>query len=602
MIAGLTDAFSSVSLGRGQSISLVDSLSTGSLDSFLILGQMGKWMPTFATPIWVLSVGLLLGVVGVAVIYGVLSLLSLVPALGTIADRPRQGVTLSLIAGAIFSATLCVIYLPQGGDNRQLLLLPLITIGMGLGFGLIYGMWHRTRNEWFSMLSEGVMPYLLGTAGVFVLLGMAMTPFVEDPRGILESIPSVNVMSDGTQVEVATIQPASSDEPEFFPAGIDYNFRNVAELTIQSDKKVFLADSADPAAFSRSPVELNPGSSEAIKYRYQDREQPPIPGDPGKLHVYNQEIDPARVVFTFKNLPQVPQASSIVFIAIIFFLTMTALMATRQAAPRVWALALSTAKNEMAQPLYLLLLAMGIFGVLLFGIFPFNTLGDDIRLLKDSGVTLIMIMGMLLAVWSAGTSVSEEIEGRTALTVLSKPVSRRSFILGKYAGIMLSVLVLFVILSAVLLVVLSYKPIYDARETSEKLPVWQVGHEEIMTTLPVLGLYFMETMAIGGVAVALATRLPLLANFITCFSIYVIGNLTSPLVASAKENTELVGFVGKLIAVVVPNLNSFNVQAAMDSGSAVPLIYLAGVFNYLVVFVIAVWMLAMLLFEDRDLA
>ena len=61
-----------------------------------------------------------------------------------------------------------------------------------------------------------------------------------------------------------------------------------------------------------------------------------------------------------------------------------------------------------------------------------------------------MILGMLLAVWSAGTSVSEEIEGRTALTVLSKPVSRRSFILGKYTGIMLSVLVLFVILSSVL--------------------------------------------------------------------------------------------------------------------------------------------------------
>ena len=308
------------------------------------------------------------------------------------------------------------------------------------------------------------------------------------------------------------------------------------------------------------------------------------------------------MTFTFKNLPQIPQASSIVFSAVSLFLTLTGFMAMRQAAPRVWALALSTAKNEMAQPLYLLLLAIGIFAVLLFGIFPFNTLGDDIRLLKDSGVTMIMVLGMLLAVWSAGTSVSDEIDGRTALTVLSKPVSRRSFILGKYTGIMLAVLVLFVILAAVLLVVMSYKPIYDARETSQQQPPWQVGHEEIITTLPILGLYFMETMAIGGIAVALATRLPLLANFITCFAIYVVGNLLSPLVASARENTELVGFVGKLIAVVVPNLNSFNVQAAVDAGNAIPLIYLAAAFNYLVVFVIAIWMVAMLLFEDRDLA
>jgi len=283
-------------------------------------------------------------------------------------------------------------------------------------------------------------------------------------------------------------------------------------------------------------------------------------------------------------------------------LSITALMAFRQAAPRVWALALSTAKNEMAQPLYLLLLALGIFGVLLFGIYPFNTLGDDIRLLKDSGVTLIMVFGMLLAVWSAGTSVSDEIEGRTALTVLSKPVSRRSFILGKYTGIMLSVLVLFVIISAVLLVVVSYKPIYDARENTRGDTTWQESLDEVMTTVPVLGLYFMETMAIGAVAVALATRLPLLANFITCFVVYVIGNLTSPLVAASQGNNELVGFVGNLIAVVVPNLNVFNVQAAVDAGNPIPLIYLAASFNYLMCFTVAIWMLAMLLFEDRDLA
>ena len=183
-----------------------------------------------------------------------------------------------------------------------------------------------------------------------------------------------------------------------------------------------------------------------------------------------------RAAFTFKYVPLVPQASSILLLAILFFLTTTAIMVFRQAAPRVWALALSTAKNEMAQPLYLLLLTIGLVGVLLFAIYPFNTLGDDIRLLKDSGVTLIMILCMLQAVWSAGTSVSDEIEGRTALTVLSKPVSRRSFILGKYAGIMLSVLVLFLIIASVLLVVVSYKPIYDARETSRGDTTWQESH------------------------------------------------------------------------------------------------------------------------------
>ena len=237
-------------------------------------------------------------------------------------------------------------------------------------------------------------------------------------------------------------------------------------MTISSDKTISLADAASPLAFSKSPTRVN--ANEELTFRYADRSSPPIPGDPTRLHIQNQEVDDAVCIHVSIRSSCAGGGNDCRDRSDLFLL-ITSLMAFRQAAPRVWALALSTAKNEMAQPLYLLLLALGIFfffGVLLFGIYPFNTLGDDIRLLKDSGVTLIMVFGMLLAVWSAGTSVSDEIEGRTALTVLSKPVSRRSFILGKYTGIMLSVLILFVIISAVLLVVVSYKPIYDARENT----------------------------------------------------------------------------------------------------------------------------------------
>ncbi len=574
------------------------------LEPGLILGQALKWLPAWLTPLWLIGVGLAFGAIAAIAVYGVLAVLSFIPGLGDLADSPRRGVAASLIVGGLISAGLCAIYVPQAQQYSESLYLPLICIGLLLGFGLIYGLWHRTREEWGQMLGEGVVPYLLSVAGLFGLIGLVSTPLVARPMDFIESIAQVNLVGDGTVRTPVTIPAIAADidpdEAPFVPANIAYNLRSLSEIDIESDRTVLLADSVDTATFSRSPFRVNAG--EALKYRFEDRDLPPIPGDASRLHIQNREIDPATVVFTFKNVPLIPEASSIVAIAISFFLTITGLMAFRQAAPRVWALALSTAKNEMAQPLYLLLLAIGLFGVLLFGIYPFNTLGDDIRLLKDSGVTLIMVLGMMQAVWSAGTTVSDEIEGRTALTVLSKPVSRRSFILGKYAGIMLAVLVLFVILAAVLLVVISYKPIYDARETTRAATTWQTGHEEIMTTIPVLGLYFMETMAIGAVAVALATRLPLLANFITCFVIYVIGNLTSPLVASTEGNNELVGFVGKLIAVVVPNLNVFNVQSAVDAGNPIPMIYLAGAFNYLVCFAIAIWMLAMLLFEDRDLA
>ena len=465
-------------------------------------------------------------------------------------------------------------------------------------------MWHRTRAEWKQFLTEGVVPYLLAVAAAFGVISLAATPLVGDPMGFIRSIAEVNFFNDGTvrlPIEIAGTPPeVDQDQAPFVAANVEYDVLNASTVTIESNRTVLLADSDDPASFTRRPFRVNAG--EKLQFRFEDREIPPLPQDPSLLFIQNREYDPANVVITLTYVPEIPQVSSIVTIALSFFLTITGLMVFRQAAPRVWALALSTAKNEMAQPLYLLLLAIGLFLILLFGIYPFNTLGDDIRVLKDSGVTMIMVLAMLQAIWSAGTSVTEEIDGRTALTVLSKPVSRRSFILGKYAGIMLSVLVLFVMIGAVLFVVLSYKPIFEARETTRDITTWQQGFAEIMTTVPLLALYFMETMAIAAIAVALATRLPLLANFISCFVIYVIGNLTSPLVASTEGNNELVGFVGKLIAVVVPNLNVFNVQSAVDVGNPIPIIYLCAAFNYLVCFAIAAWMLAMLLFEDRDLA
>lgn len=569
-----------------------------------LLGQSSNWMASWLTPIWVLSIGLILGAVLLVAVLGVLSILSLTP-LGKIADSRRTGVIASLVVGGVLSAVLCGIFVPQAAENGQMLILPLTLLGLATGFSLIYGMWHRTRSELTSIASEGVIPYLLGTAGAFVVVGLVSTPLVAEPRQVIGSIWQVNLFSDGTETVVRTLDAAPTDlanpdDAEFQKVAMDYVMFNVAELTLTSDRTIIIADAATPADFLMSPVRVNAG--ETVRYARDGMDPPPLPLDPARVFMQNREVDPATVRITMTTRPTVPEASSIVTTALGFFALFMGYIAIRQAAPRISAVALSTAKSEMAQPLYLLLLAIGLFGVALFTILPFNTLGEDIRLMKDSGVTLIMVLGMLQAVWSAGTSVSEEIEGRTALTVLSKPIGRGSFLLGKYMGIMLTVLVMFIIIGAFFMLVLSYKPIYDARENSQEMPGWTVGHEELMSTVPALLLYFMETMAIGGIAVALATRLPLIANFVVCFVIYVIGNLTAPLVRSTVGENELVGFVGKLIAVVIPNLNTFNVQSAVDAGNPIPAIYLAGAFNYLFFFCVMIMMLALLMFEERDLA
>src|SRR6056297_1379613 len=581
------------------------------LDSVATVGMVPmdlmQWLHVWITPFWVIAVGLTAGLLLIAAVYGVLAALSLVPAIGSLADNRPLATGVSAAIAAVISLVLCWNYVPQVEPEKyQLhLVLPLIMVGIICGWGIVYGAWSRTRREFFQIVTEGPMPYVLGTAAVLAVIGFAGTGVVEAPRDILNSVRQVNLLDDGTEVIPIEIPGIGLDvqanqAPFVKVADLRYDPSRLTELRVESDKFVRIADAENPDNFGMTPAALLP--DESVVYRVGDLKPPPVPRDSDSMYIQNTETDPATVTFTFVRKPAVEEAATIPFVGISFFLLVCAYITFRQAAPRIAAVALSTAKSEMAQPLYLVLMAGGVVAIIILGIVPFHTMGDDIKMMKDCSMTLIMVFALIQFVWSAGSTVSEEIEGRTALTVLSKPITRRGFLLGKYTGILMTVLVLFLVMGAVLLTTVSYKPIYDARETANEQPGWEVTHEEVMTTLPPLTLYFMETMAIGGIAVALATRLPLLANFITCFTVYVIGNLVGPLVASAKENTELVGFVGKLIAVVVPNLNTFNVQAALDAGNAVPLIYVAGAFNYLVVFVIAIWMLAMLLFEDRDLA
>ena len=166
-----------------------------------------------------------------------------------------------------------------------------------------------------------------------------------------------------------------------------------------------------------------------------------------------------------RTAPPHPEAWTIAAVAFATIGVVLAYLIQRGVMPKVSAVALSTFKSEVNQPLFMIVLIMGLVALAAFVFIPYNTFGEDIKVLKDSGMTLIMVLCIIQAVWAASTSVADEIEGRTALTVLSKPIGRRSFIIGKYLGIFWTVAVLFVLLGLCLLICVAYKPIYDvARE------------------------------------------------------------------------------------------------------------------------------------------
>jgi ABC-type transport system involved in multi-copper enzyme maturation permease subunit len=272
--------------------------------------------------------------------------------------------------------------------------------------------------------------------------------------------------------------------------------------------------------------------------------------------------------------------------------------------PKVAAIAGATAKEAMSQPLFYLLLAIGGFSlVFLFPYLPYFTFGEDIKMVKEMGLTVVMLLSVFLAVWTASASIAEEIEGRTALTLLSKPIGRREFILGKFLGVLGPVIILAIILGALFLCSVSFKVVYDARESALPEPTRVECAAAMIQIAPGLALALMETVVLTSISVAVATRLPMLGNLIICAFVYMLGNLMPTLVNAAKaRGFEIASFIAQLLATVLPELEVFDVYTPIATGNPVPLTYLGMALVYCLLYSSVAMLLALLLFEGRDLA
>ncbi len=269
---------------------------------------------------------------------------------------------------------------------------------------------------------------------------------------------------------------------------------------------------------------------------------------------------------------------------------------------RAGIIARAATKEAIRQPVFVLLMAIAIIILVVNTFLPFFSLGEDIKMLKDCGLATILICGMLLAIWTSSTSIADEIEGKTAMTLLSKPINRRQFVVGKYFGIIQALLLMMIPLIACFLLLIYYKVGYDAREASKQAPEHAERMAAVVRILPGLVLIFLEVAVLTAVSVAISTRAPMIFNMVTCFTIFVIGHLTPVLVETSHAGFEPVKFVAQLIATILPSLEVFNMQAAVATDIIVPPVYLGYSALYCAAYCTMAILLAFILFEDRDLA
>ena len=587
-----------------------------------LLGQTDA--PIWLTTIWLISLGVTIGLALTLVLLGVGYALSRVAPINAIFDNRLS----RYIATGLMSVVILLLLIPSlryayqvfldDKDHSAIssmleLLMFVVPAVIILSLALLALTSRRMMTEIVSVIKDGPLYWFSIVCAAMALFcftgfllawtgGMGMFLLVGEPNAQVASLAKY----PSTMFPARSTNEIAVESGEGAPIEFGFDAGDVDKLTFISDAPMRISSEPfDPMDdVNQIGLGLKGEGEPEIFYSNRLASAMPFDGFIETLYIKNLGGKTAALKMTVSTQPPIPQVR-VVFVTAISVVALFLLYLLQQAAmPKISAIALSTFKTEVAQPLYILLLGMGALMLATFIYIPGNTFGEDIKILKDSGLTVILIFTIFMAVYAASKSLAEEIEGRTALTVLSKPVGRRQFILGKFYGIAWSVLLMYTVLGIVLAVCVAYKPVYDSKEVVRDDVDWIVSHIETMRIIPGLVLGYMEVLVFVAISIVISTRLPIMANLMICFAIYVLGHLTPLMVQSsvAVEAFEPVVFIGQLIAVILPVLDHFNIQAAVSGDTEVPLRYLGWSSIYCLVYGTIAMLLALIFFEDRDLA
>lgn len=175
----------------------------------------------------------------------------------------------------------------------------------------------------------------------------------------------------------------------------------------------------------------------------------------------------------------------------------------------------------------------------------------DLKLIKDICVTTISIFGMLITIFISASVVPNEVENKVIYTVLSKPVRRLQYLLGKFIGVQMIILA-----NLLLMAGLFFIAIWSKEGLMPTLLLWSVlltYFEFLVVSAFTFAIACMSTSAV----------LPTIGGLF----IYMIGNLTEYLkdvTLRARDSQEsldvLIGEMAKYLYNILPNLQKFSMK------------------------------------------
>ena len=244
--------------------------------------------------------------------------------------------------------------------------------------------------------------------------------------------------------------------------------------------------------------------------------------------------------------------------------------------------------------------AMVVFAVLLIAasyLIGQLTAGEDMKTIKDLGLAALSIFGLFIAVFIGIGLVSKEVEKKSVFGLLSKPLSRTQFIVGKYAGLITTLAVNLGVMTIAYYAMLYYM---HATTPAAARAAWPSPATD-PRLLIAIGLIFAELMLVTALALFFSTfSSPLLATLLT-IGLWVAGHFNADLRNFEKVvDNPVVIAMARGAYYVLPNLAPFDVKAEVVYGMPVAARAVGFTLLYALVYITLLLTAAVTIFRRRD--
>ncbi len=281
-------------------------------------------------------------------------------------------------------------------------------------------------------------------------------------------------------------------------------------------------------------------------------------------------------------------------------------------------LAAATYGEIARRPLYYILLlsfAAAIFFSKLLTLFSFH---QEMQMVREMGMATITFWGFVVVTVTSGIVVTQELEDRTAVTLLAKPIRRADYLLGKFAGLALSLApgmfvlasVLFITLLAMALPHLALADAEIGRRVAEGSGPFAASWGAVWNgfvlkqggvVLEGAFLCFLQGTILAALSVSLSAFFPQVVSAAATTLLFVLGNASGYMAASVDRlGVAPLSALGRAASWALPNLGYFNLQTHFSEGKIVSLVYLGSALAYTALYVGAVLLVSCSLFQRRE--